>query len=575
MRKRTRPVLESLEHRELMDGALAADVISLQTNDAVTRIAYITPDRVGVVVNLLGPGTLDGTTVDHNGALNLVYDDTDETTQIIGHTLGGIAPLATVKDANVAPDSQAGSGANPVGLASFRPFDLIGGGTINFIGGIRKLMLNNVFENTEIFLRELPEVAEARGSTQGREITYVNGAIELVDGTFVPASTAPFNASDELQLTGPPPGIRIQINNIMASPLPSGTLPNPQIFGYDAVQGRLIKFDLSTGDELERFDVTTLDPDAAGVALSEVNDQLVVLVGQGDMVRAFNATDGTPAGFFTMSNLAGFTSIDAIGTTDSQTIIVDAQPGMPGLAVGIDVEASLNATEAMTTSDVFVPGQEFRFFDGTTGVAGFDLLSVPGSGFFDTFQPNVRVPGVIELNTSRGAIIENERFGLSIEPAPAPPQNIALGSFDQLVTQVDELSTEGNVVNLLNRDTFAEVGEITLQYTEQQLAGLSESFRPGLERTSVINVQGDIQAFLAHSAQGLVLNNLGTLHLLGIGVARDSFVAGFPVNHIFIGARDGVQILSPFPRSVGPRSGVTVVPGLQPIGPLNLLGSGL
>ena len=52
--------------------------------------------------------------------------------------------LAFAKDADTPLASQTGSGANQVGLAGLRVFNLIDGGTVNFNGGVRKLQLNNV-----------------------------------------------------------------------------------------------------------------------------------------------------------------------------------------------------------------------------------------------------------------------------------------------------------------------------------------------------------------------------------------------------------------------------------------------
>jgi hypothetical protein len=123
-----------------------------------------------------------------------------------------------------------------------------------------------------------------------------------------------------------------------------------------------------------------------------------------------------------------------------------------------------------------------------------------------------------------------------------------------------------NVVNLVNRNTLARAGSVRLDYPNL-LAGLSESFRPELAGKSVFDIQGDVQAFLANDARGLVLNDLGTLHLLGIGRARDSFIAGFPVAHVFLGQRQNVRIISPVIRG-GTRGGVELIPNLQPLGPL-------
>jgi hypothetical protein len=125
-----------------------------------------------------------------------------------------------------------------------------------------------------------------------------------------------------------------------------------------------------------------------------------------------------------------------------------------------------------------------------------------------------------------------------------------------------------NLVNLVSRTTLARVGSTELDYPNR-LSGLSESFRPELTGTAIFDIQGDVQAFLAQDARGLVLNTLGTLHLVGINRARDSFIAGFPLNHVYLGPGSrNVSLVTPAPRPPGTRPDVTVIPNLPPIGPL-------
>ena len=565
--KKARPALESLEARQLMDAAAGLQAITA-ADAPVTDFRYTTPRGVRVAVNLEGPGSLAGTSVRPDGALDLVYDNTDATSQIISHATGA-APLASVRDADVALDAQAGSGANLLGLAGLRVFNLVDGGTINLIGGVRKLLLNNVGGDTQVFLRELPEAEAQRQAATGRDLTLEDGGTEIaiVGGNFVPIFGVTGTSEDVAN--EPPPGIRVQVNRINAAPLPGGTIGDPQVYGYDPVAGTLVRFDAADGAVLQTIAAPSL-ADTAGLGLGRIGRQNVVLLGQGDVVRVFDAPTGALIGQFSTSNLPGFDSIDGIGTTDLRTFLVDAKADGPGFARGVNVAASLASGVAVPTTASFAPSREFAFFGGATGVAGIDLLTVLGSGFFDTFQPTTPILGAMELDTTRGRIAENSRFAApGNQDAPPPGTDEALGSVDQLIARVVGVDDGANLVNLLRRDNVTVVDTLRLQYPNR-LAGLTESFRPNLRGSAVFDVQGDLQAFLANDARGLVLNDLGTLNLLGIGRARDSFVAGFPVRHVFLGARRNVQIVSPAPRAVDGRGGVTVVPGLRPIGPLSI-----
>ncbi|WP_152049259.1 hypothetical protein [Tautonia marina] len=545
----------------------------------VKTLRYTTPRGVRVAVNLSGPGTLAGSTVRPDGALDLVYDGTGPNSQIFAHATG-VAPLATVRDADVPVDAQAGAGANQLGLAGFRPFNLIDGGTINLIGGVRRLGINNVGANTQVFLRELPEVALERAAQAGRDTTFATdqaGGVELVltDGNFFPVLTpAP------VEQTGPPPGIRIQIagriNAEPLAPLPPGTDPhdeltigNPQIYGYDAAAGQLLRFDAVTGAVLQSTVVPSIAT-SAGVSTAKVDGRLLVLVGQANLVRAFDALDGSPVGQFTTDTLPAINAIDGIGTTDLRTVLIDATSGGIGAAQGVDLAASLAGGQAVPTNPAaFSPTREFTFLGGATGVPGFDPLAVLGRGFFDEFQPTTEILGAMAIDTTGTSLEELDRTGAPGLPlAPPLGTDEALGSVDSAVARVVGVDGGKNQVNFVSRTTLARVGSTELDYPNL-LNGLSESFRPELTGTAVFDIQGDVQAFLAQDARGLVLNTLGTLHLVGINRARDSFIAGFPLNHVYLGPGSrNVSLVTPAPRPPGTRPDVIVIPNLPPIGPL-------
>ena len=125
-----------------------------------------------------------------------------------------------------------------------------------------------------------------------------------------------------------------------------------------------------------------------------------------------------------------------------------------------------------------------------------------------------------------------------------------------------------NVIQLLGPNTLADRG--TVNFADPNLlSGLSESFRPDLVGSAVVDVQGDLRSFRAQDAQGLVLNDIGNLNLAQITHASDSAIIGEPVSHIQIAHRNNVSIISSN-RKVDGRNDVTVVPGLNEVGPLSI-----
>lgn len=141
-----------------------------------------------------------------------------------------------------------------------------------------------------------------------------------------------------------------------------------------------------------------------------------------------------------------------------------------------------------------------------------------------------------------------------------------MGSIDGNVALVTATANGVNTATLLNPDTQSVRGTLNILYGGV-IAGLSESFRPDLVGTALVDVQGDIQAFQSKRANGLVLNDAGVLNLLALLRASNSVVYGFPVVHAQVQARDNVTVLST-QRPVGQRGGVIVDPDLDPVGPL-------
>jgi hypothetical protein len=65
----------------------------------------------------------------------------------------------------------------------------------------------------------------------------------------------------------------------------------------------------------------------------------------------------------------------------------------------------------------------------------------------------------------------------------------------------------------------------------------------------------------------MVVNDTGNLNLVQFDSVANSTIVGQPINHLKINHRSNVSIVSS-KRDVGTRNDVTIVNGLQPIGPL-------
>ncbi|WP_435015395.1 hypothetical protein TA3x_002933 [Tundrisphaera sp. TA3] len=649
-----RPALEGLEGRALLNasklaaGRLAA---SAQVSDA-QRIAYTTGGGARVTVTLTGAGTLAGSSVGPDGALDLVYSGTNTGSRIIGRVSGaGRARLGSIRDADVSIDSLTGVGAEAVGIVRLPDFNLVSGGTINLLGGVNELTLNSVAANTQIRLRDTPlntTLANLDGATglgddfanlddegtvqgigtldpttrafgggavnstsgaidfidttgngqnargtpglsqqqvsNGRNLTYVyqrDGGLRLtaVGGTFVPGPN--LLEPRDVSKPGPapaPPGVIVSIDRIQGAPRNLPALGNPQIFGVDPVANALIRFDAATGAALQSIPLPAGTTGSGGVALARANGRTLALVGSGNTVLAFDAVTGSGVGRFTTANPA-LGTITGIGTAGTRTILVNAGSGL-GAAQAIDVAASLAnpAGVAVPLGATFVPGQEFQLAGGATGVPGTQRLYANGSAFFDTFQPNQTLAGVLTASLSNASAISeadrvalqvNNRFvdasatgGILGNPSPA------LGSIGSNLALVTSVSPAGNIVSQFNPITLAPLGNVTLA-TANPLTDLSESFHPELAGSALIDVQGNVQSFRARDANGLVLNDSGNLNRLVVKRLANSTVIGLPVTHVEVGRRVNSSIFSST-RLIGNRGGVTVVDGIRPVGPLFL-----
>ena len=172
---RARPVLESLEGRQLLSGvsarqasgpAVASTVGEFSQKDRV--FTYTTPTGGHATIKVVGIGNLAGTNVSSSGTLDLVYGDTNAYSKIVGQVRGGggHAPLASILNnhllQNGLANSLSGVGGNPVASVKMQNFDLIAGGKINLTPGVSSLILNSIGPATQVNLRTLPPAPSYR-----------------------------------------------------------------------------------------------------------------------------------------------------------------------------------------------------------------------------------------------------------------------------------------------------------------------------------------------------------------------------------------------------------------------------
>jgi hypothetical protein len=483
-------------------------------------------------------------------------------------------------------------------MVNLKNFNLVNNGQINLTGGVHTLFLNSVGANAQIHLRELPaslssstsattnvtdngvNLQFALGLAGDRTLTSVAGE-PLLPNFSVLASTVTTSATSGHNPGPPPapPGVVVSVGSVRGQPRASTAVEDPQIFGYDPVANTLIRFDAKTGAQLQTIPLAGLGTMTAGVALGRDNGQLVVLTGSGSTIYAFNALNGAPVGQFSTANLdnGAFTSVDGIGSTDNRTILMDSTADSGGVAQVIDVTASLATGQAVPTSSPFSPTREFNFSGGLTGIAGSNTIYATGAGFFDTSQPNLTQAGAMAISVGTTKLTESSRQAIKnagnfINTGPIGPGQIlpfqAVGSIDQNLAAVTSVGKGKNNVTLYNPTNESLIGSVSLS-DPNQLADLSESFRPALAGTSLLDIQGNLQSLRATNVRGLFMNVEGYANLVKIQHTSDSTFYALPFAHAEMPHRSNVTIISSF-RSVDGRNGVTAGVVNQPIGPLSL-----
>ncbi len=602
--RRVQPALEGLEERALLSAASAAHGVAsaiqeLSLSSGLSpdghHYTYTTPQGAHVTINLFGAGSLAGTNTETNGALNLIFSGTNASSGIVAHVSrgGGRAPLQSIQNQNLALGDLSGVGGNPLNVVNLKDFDLVSGGQINLTSGVHNLFLNSVASNSQVHVRTLPSspTVTQGGETntaEGVTLNYSNGpngslTLTSVSGQFVagpnivePKQTVGTGNSVATVPAPPPapPGFVMVVNHINGNPLIPASIGDPQIYGYDPTANQLIRFDASTGAQLQAIPLPTTGTPATGISLARDNNQLVVLVNQGTNILAYNAVNGAYQGQFSTTGLAalGLTSITGLGSTDTQTAVVDPTAGNGGLAVLINVTASLASGQAVVVGQPYTPNGQFGLSAGITGIPASQTLYATGAAHFNTFQPAATQFGVASISTTGGQLqsagmsaVTSHGAYLNATPAQVPQ---AVGSIDQNLALVTGVSNGVNTVQLLSPQGFSNQRTMTLN-DANLLTDLSESFRPDIAGSALIDVQGDVQSIRGQDAQGLVLNDAGNLNLVKFARASDSAIIGEPFSHVQIARRNNVSILTTS-RLVGTRGGVTVDRGLDQVGPLSL-----
>jgi hypothetical protein len=591
---RIQPVLENLEDRKLLSPPTLApggkvinnqDLAHYQFQKAnnvplkFRRIAYTTPQGSQVILTLYGSGSLQGTTVRPDGAVDIVYSRTNNQSKIVGHVINGtgFAPLGSIRDAAVVPGSPTAVGSEPINVVNLSHFDLVPNGYINLEGGIGTLALHSAAANSQIHTGFLVVAQSAAANTNVSTaiVTTNTGSVATTSGT---SSSVVTNVS---QTATTPTGSQITILTINGAPRET-PIGDAQIYGFDPTTSMLVRFDAVNGNALQSIAVPASSTIYSGVGLGRNNGRQVVLVGSGSTVFAYDVGTGAAVGSFGIASLAanGLTSVDGIGSSDTRTFISDSPHG---LIQSIDVTASLATGQAVPLGAPFPPAREFELSGGVTGLAGSDVIYVSGAAHFDTFTPDRLQLGILSFTPTAIGVVETSRVRIPGILSPfidaGPPGFLATHPTFALGSIAGNLALDTGVVNGKNSVTLfspsttalTNVGSVALN-EPNLLTGLSESFHPELLNGVLLDVTGNLRSFVATEATGLVVNSSGTVNLVQIKSATDTAIIGQPLNHVNIPIRNNVTLLSSARgiKGTGTNGGVNVRAAAKPLGVLTL-----
>ncbi len=448
-RRRAPLVSENLEERRLLNSSFS---------HRFRQFSYTTPTGGQALVELIGQGSLAGTTVSGSGALNLVYGGTNAYTKIVSHVHGGDgrAPLASIENSQLiasgAQNSLSGVGGNVLQAVLLAQFDLVKGGTINLTPGVNTVTLDSIGPGTQVNLRSLPPApapastsltstspisiitpsgttgavisglttssSSSTGTLQAQQSTtvtlnnvtadYVSNAgkgqsLASISGNFSAGTNIiePLAAGQPTSVPPAPPGIILKVNQIHGTPtVPIDLLTDSKIFGYDPVTGQLVRFDLNLTNNTGSVDPTFTpisvpgDPAVAGVNLASNDGQLDVLVSSGTTVYAYNATTGAAVGSFTTTVPVG-----SIAYSDTVTVLGSYQTNQLEM---INLAASLRTGQAqpLSTAQPYTPKAGFTLLGGLTGLPGSTIVYGDLAATFNSFQPTLTQLGIGSISTA-------------------------------------------------------------------------------------------------------------------------------------------------------------------------------
>ena len=516
-----------------------------------------------------------------------------------GATSTSATGLSSGTSIGVATGQSAG-GVTTVGAGTLNPTALgFGGGEVGSINGAIPLI--NTVGNGENALGT-PGLTQTQVS-QGRTTNYIVGndggdQLSSVAGTFKPGANLiePSDISLPANHRVPPPGVLVTINHVNGGPTTQNTPPlgDPLIYGYDARANALIKFDATTGAQLQTIPLPASPNGVGGVSLARDGSEQVVLVGIGQEDNmAYDATSGAPVGYFTsvsssgvgLQHVSGIATAEGITVLEGSKILPPGFPDTPGAILPINVAQSLATHALVATGPFFSPSNEFALAGTLTGVPGTGNFFALGAAFFAPSKPTTMEAGILSfepLVKPDGTVdfLENTRTDLisltsTDEQLPASPSNgingsnsIATGSLNSFLALDTGTENGVNMINLYAPNSLTAEGSFTLD-DANPLADLSQSFHPELNSTALIDVQGNVQSFTAKTATGMVLNVAGNFDQLTINNASNSSIIGLPFAHVNIPVRNNVSILTNS-RLVGTRGGVTVNTAATEVGPLFL-----
>ncbi len=438
----------------------------------------------------------------------------------------------------------------------------------------------------------------------GVSTTYVtNGnaaqTLTSVSGEFKSAGNIvePLPAADPIQTVPPaPPGVILKVKRIKGDlSAPVNVQKDPKIFGYDPVTGDIVEFDLNldtrTGVLDPQFTKIPVpgDPAVAGLDLGWLGSTRVLMFSSGSTVYVYNPQTEVELGqFTTVGSFMNGVNVNSVAGTDTLNVLGSYQTNK---LYAIDLASSLATNVAQPATGfpiTFSPQAQFTLLGGLTSSPGTNSVFATIAAHLDTTQPNMVQLGIQAVSTAavasvkgQGSVLSNALSALAntsvqvggafinvpipavppvppVPPVTSPP-GPALGSIDQSLALVLGVANGKNILDTEN-------GTFTLTYPNP-LAGLSETYRPSLAGSALIDVQGTLESIRGDTAKGMVLNDTGNLNLVKFGTVKDSTIVGQPIGHLEIANRSNNEIQSS-KRVIKGRNDVKVDKQLKTIGPL-------